>query len=316
MQNKILKKTEIKSQISMFFSQKDTLDQRHPLFILTERIDWQQFEDAFSSLYCSDNGRPSKPIRLMVSLLILKHLRNILDESVVEQYSENDYYQYLCGQSEFVAKLPCEASELVHFRSLLDEQGMELIFKESICINGNDRFDPDVSINTTVQEKNLTFPTDNKFHRKIITKCKAISKKEGLPAVQSYIRTLKKLSVAQRFRNPPKNYRKARKADRKVKTISGRLVRELERNLELNSQYQKELALFNRVLAQRKKDKHKVHSLHKPEVKCISKGKEAKNYEFSDKVSIITTQTSGVIVGAIILLPKIVRELDSREKRN
>jgi len=82
----------------MFFSLKYTLDQKYPLFILAEEINWQQFEDAFSPLYCSNNGRPALPIRLMEGLLILKHLRNISDASVVEQYSENVYYQYLCGQ--------------------------------------------------------------------------------------------------------------------------------------------------------------------------------------------------------------------------
>lgn len=220
----MIKKTEKRSQISMFFSLKDTLDQKHPLFILAEKINWQQFEDAFSPLYCSDNGRPALPIRLMVGLLILKHLRNISDESVVEQYSENVYYQYLCGQSEFVSKVPCEASELVHFRNRIGEEGVELILRESIRINGDDRFDPDVSIDTTVQEKNITFPTDNKLQRKIIAKCKAITEKEDLPVRQSYSRTLKRLSVDQRFRNHAKNHVKARKADRKVKTIAGRLA--------------------------------------------------------------------------------------------
>jgi IS5 family transposase len=295
----MIKKTGKKSQISMFFSLKDTLDQKHPMFILAEKVDWQQFEDAFSPLYCSDNGRPALPIRLMVGLLILKHLRNISDESVVEQYSENVYYQYLCGQTEFVAKVPCEASELVHFRNRISEEGVELILKESIRINEDDRFDPDVSIDTTVQEKNITYPTDNKLHRKIITKCKSISEKEDLPVRQSYSRTLKKLAVDQRFRNHPKNHGKARKADRKVKTIAGRLVRELERNLEPNSQYQSELELYKRVLNQKKEDKHKVYSLHEPEVECISKGKEAKKYEFGNKASIITTQRTGVIVGAM-----------------
>lgn len=295
----MIKKTEKKSQISFFFSLKDTLDQKHPLFILGDKIIWQQFEEAFSPLYCTDKGRPALPIRLMVGLLILKHLRNISDESVVEQYSENVYYQYLCGQNEFVSKVPCEASELVHFRNRIGEQGVELILKESIRINGDDRFDPDVSIDTTVQEKNITYPTDNKLHRKIITKCKAISEKEDLPVRQSYSRTLKKLSVDQRFRNHPKNHGKARKADRKIKTIAGRLIRELERNLEPNSQYQSELELYKRVLNQKKDDKHKVYSLHEPEVECISKGKEAKKYEFGNKVSIITTQSTGVIVGAM-----------------
>ena len=283
----------------MFFSLRDTLDQKHPLFILEEKINWQQFEEAFSPLYCLDNGRPALPIRLMVGLLILKHLRNISDESVVEQYSENVYYQCLCGQTEFVAKVPCEASELVHFRNRIGEQGIELILKESIRINGDDRFDPDVSIDTTVQEKNITYPTDNKLHRKIIKRCQAISEKEDLPVRQSYSRTLKKLSLAQRFRNHPKNHSNARKADRKVKTITGRLVRELERNLEPNSLYQSELELFKRVLAQKKEDKNKVYSLHEPEVECISKGKEHKKYEFGNKVSIITTQRTGVIVGAM-----------------
>jgi len=179
----MIKKPEKKSQISMFFSLKDTLDQKHPLFILAEKINWLQFEEAFSPLYCPDNGRIALPIRLMVGLLILKHLRNISDESVVEQYSENVYYQYLCGQSEFVAKFPCEASELVHFRNRIGEEGVELILKESIRINGDDRFDPDVSIDTTVQEKNVTYPTDNKLHRKIIERCKSISEKEGHIAI-------------------------------------------------------------------------------------------------------------------------------------
>jgi len=131
----MIKKKKKESQMSMFFSLKDTLDQKHPLYILAEKIEWQQFEKAFSSLYCADTGRPALPIRLLVGLLILKHLRNISDESVVEQYSENVYYQYLCGQSEFVAKEPCEASELVHFRKRIGEEGIALIFMTGIRFN-------------------------------------------------------------------------------------------------------------------------------------------------------------------------------------
>jgi IS5 family transposase len=230
----MLQKSVKKQQISFFFSLRDTLDQRHPLYILGEKINWKGFEESFSPLYCENNGRPGLPIRLMVGLLLIKHIRNISDESVVEQWSENVYYQHFCGSEEFNPKPPCEASELVHFRNRIGKEGMELILKESIRINGDDSHDPDVSIDTTVQEKNITFPTDNKLHRKIISKCKAIAEKEGLPIRQTYTRTLKKLSIAQRFRNHPKNKAKARKADRKVKTIAGRLIRELERNLSPN----------------------------------------------------------------------------------
>ena len=99
---------------------------------LANKVNWQLFEDSFTPLYCSDNGRPAKPIRLMVALLILKHLHNISDESVVEQWSENVYYQYFCGQKEFIPVEPCEASELVHFRHRIGESGIELILKERV----------------------------------------------------------------------------------------------------------------------------------------------------------------------------------------
>ena len=102
----------------------------------------------------------------------------------------------------------------------------------------------------------------------------------------------------QRFRNHPKNKGKARKADKKVKTIAGRLVRELERKLPPGL-HQTILTLFKQVLAQKKTDSNKIYSLHEPHVQCISKGKEHKKYEFGSKVSIITTKNTGVIIGAI-----------------
>lgn len=294
----MIKESKNDSQHSLFFSLGDTINQNHPLYIMSNKINWQLFEETFRSLYCLENGRPALPIRLMVGLLIIKHVRNLSDESVVEQYSENVYYQYFCGSNEFEAKYPCEASELVHFRKRIGEEGVELILKESIRINGDDSNDPNVSIDTTVQEKNITYPTDNKLYRKIIDRCEEISTKEGLSVRQSYRRILKKLSVDQRFRNHPKNHGKARRADRKVKTIAGRLVRELERNLLTDTTYQKELELFKKVLSQQKEDKNKIYSLHEPEVECISKGKEHKKYEFGNKVSLIVTQKTGVIVGA------------------
>jgi transposase, IS5 family len=272
------------NQTSLFFSFDSTLNQKHPLFVLANRIDWTVFENAFSPLYCLDNGRPAKPIRLMVGLLMLKHIRNISDESVVEQWSENNYYQYFCGETSFVCSSPCDASELVHFRS--------------IRVNGKDGDDDHVSIDTTVQEKNITFPTNAKLHKKIIEKCQQIAAEDQLPVRQSYKQTLKKLSKAQRFRNHPKNKAKAIKADRKVKTIAGRLVRELERNLPPNTTHLEDLELFKKILAQKRTDKNKIYSLHEPETCCISKGKEHKKYEFGNKASFVKTN-SGVIVGAL-----------------
>lgn len=295
----MIPKETLKNQGSLFFSLSDTLNQKHPLYILSNKVNWQLFEDEFLPLYSQNNGRPAKPIRLMVGLLILKHLRNISDESVVEQWSENLYYQYFCGMTEFVSVAPCEASELVHFRKRIGESGIELIFKESIRINGEDSNDEHGSADTTVQEKNITFPTDSKLHKKIIKKSLEIVAKENLPLRQSYTRILKKLSTHQRFRNHPKNKSKARKADKKVKTIAGRLVRELERNLSVDSVYRNDLVLFSKVLAQKKNTPNKIYSLSEPDTVCISKGKEHKKYEFGNKVSVILTQNTGVIIGAM-----------------
>jgi len=295
----MLSKKKTNNQGSLFLKLEDMLNQRHPIYILSNKVDWKLFDESFKELYCENNGRPAKPIRLMVGLLILKHLRNVSDESVVEQWSENVYYQYFCGETEFIPVEPCEASELVHFRHRIGEAGIELIFKESIRINGKDSNESSASIDTTVQEKNITFPTDSKLHRRIIDKCKKIAEKENLPVRQSYTRTLKKLSLDQRFRNHPRNKWKARKADRKEKTIAGRLVRELERNLTPNSKYAFDIEMFNRILAQKKNGKNKIYSVHEPDVQCISKGKEHKKYEFGNKVSIIYTQTTGVIIGAL-----------------
>ena len=295
----MLTKLASTSQLSFYSTFEEQLSHRHPLYVLANQIQWGIFETTFAKLY-SEEGRPAKPIRLMVSLLILKHVRNLSDESVVEQWFENIYYQYFSGERSYACGAPCEASELVHFRNRIGEEGIELILKESIRVNGKDGGEKEATTDTTVQEKNITYPTDNKLYRKIIKKCVALALKAGIELRQSYTRTMKRLLMEQRFRNHPKNKGRARKAERKVKTIAGRLVRELERKLAPGL-HQDTLELFKKVLLQKKSDSNKIYSLHEPHTQCMSKGKEHKKYEFGSKVSIITTKTPGVIIGAITI---------------
>ena len=288
-------------QLSLFSSLEDMLNHNHPLYKLANKINWRRFEEAFSPLYCRTNGRPAHPIRLMCGLLILKHLRNVSDESVVLQWSENAYYQYFCGQLEFLPKEPCEASDLVHFRNRIGEEGMEVILSESIRVNtendNEDHFNT-AFIDSTVQEKNITYPTDAKLHKKIIKRVLKIVREKRLPLRQSYQRTLKAISRDQRFRNHPKNHKKAVKADRRLRTIAGRLVRELDRNLPDKKGYEKMFELFYKVLLQQRNGRDKTYSLHEPEVQCISKGKEHKKYEFGNKASFIRS-LSGIILAAV-----------------
>ncbi len=285
---------------SLFSSLSDLLNSSHPLYKLADKIDWAKFDTAFEPLYSQNNGRPGKPIRLMCGLLILKHLRNLSDESVVEQWSENAYYQYFCGMQEFTPCAPCASSELVHFRNRIGEKGIELIFQESIRVNNeeDDEHHHDTAfIDSTVQEKNITFPTDAKLHKKIVRKVLDIVEKLDLPLRQSYTFVLKRIYPDQRFRNHPKNLKKALKADKKLRTIAGRLVRELKRNLGSDSRHTGLIERFEAILSQRRNSREKIYSIHEPEVQCISKGKEHKKYEFGNKVSIIRSVT-GIILGA------------------
>ena len=286
---------------SLFSSLSDMLNPSHPLYKLSDKINWEKFDAAFQPLYCQHNGRPSKPIRLMCGLLILKHLRNLSDESVVEQWSENAYYQYFCGMQEFIPGAPCASSELVHFRHRIGEEGIELIFQESIRVNNEDddeHHHDTAFIDSTVQEKNITFPTDAKLHKKIVGKVLHLVDKLHLPLRQSYTFVLKGIYRDQRFRNHPKNRKKALRADRKLRTIAGRLVRELKRNLGENSLYTELIDRFQTILSQRRNSRKKLYSIHEAQVQCISKGKEHKKYEFGNKVSIIRSAT-GIILGAM-----------------
>lgn len=297
----MLSKSKNENQLGFYSTFEEQLDHNHSLYKLSHVIRWHVFEKEFSKHYSARHGKPAKPIRLMVSLLILKQLRNLSDESVVEQWAENSYYQYFSGESCFCSNFPCVPTELVEFRKRIGPQGAELILRESIVVNGDDANDDNLSGDTTVQEKNITYPTDDKLYKKIIKKCQAIAGDENIELRQSYRRTVKKLSIIQRMRKNKGGDVKARKASKKIKTIAGRLIRDVERKLPSFSliKYTNDLELFKKILSQKRSDSNKVYSLHEPHVKCYTKGKEHKRFEFGSKVSILVTQKTGVIVGAL-----------------
>jgi IS5 family transposase len=294
----MLKKESVHTQLNFLApTLKEQLNPSHGLYKLSHQIDWGVFESLFGKYY-SAVGRPAKPIRLMVSLLILKQVENLSDEVLVLKWSENPYYQYFGGVLHFQWEAPCDASDLVHFRNRIGTDGIEQIFKMSVSIQGKDAQEDKLSIDSTAQEKNITYPTDVKLQVRIIEKCRKIAKLQGVDLRQSYLRTVKEHLINQRFRQHPKNKKKALSSARKIKTIAWRLVRELERKLA-NGAYRVDLDLFKRVLNQQKEDKNKIYSLHELEVACIAKGKEHKKFEFGSKVSIAITRTTNVIVSVV-----------------
>ena len=306
-------------QATLFGDLESMLNQKHSLYILANLIDWDVFESGFKKHYSSDNGRPSKPVRLMTGLLMLKHIRNISDESVVEQFTENAYYQYFCGKRMFCTEAPCAASELVHFRHRIGEDGIELILKESIRVNveledrkkAKDKSDkgqdnrgrkPDdeqiAFIDSTVQEKNVTFPTDSKLLNVVIETCYDVAEDEGIKLHQTFAREIKTLKLDQRFRGRSHCAKKVKKADRRMRTIAGRLLREIQRNLPEGSRWKERLDICARFVKGEKYDGHKIYSIHEPDVLCIGKGKDHVKYEFGNKVS-ITRLWNGIIIGAL-----------------
>jgi len=299
----MLGKTDKTPQLNMYqVPLLQFINKEHELCQLAERIDWDELERDLSGYYCVDNGRPSIPIRKIVGVVFLKRMFNESDESVVDRWKENPYWQYFCGEVNFQHQWPFDPTELIKFRKRMGEQGMERILQVSIDLFERKEIqEKHVLIDTTVQEKNITYPTDPKLQKKIVEKCRAIAKKEGITLRQSYKRTLKQLMIDQRFREHPKRRKKANAAARKIKVIAGRVARDLERkmNPEQQARYEQELLLYHRVINQERKDSNKIYSLHEPGVKCIAKGKEAKKYEFGNKASIAKTMKSGIIVGAI-----------------
>jgi len=281
---------------------KEILNPKEPLYQLADKIPWEEIEKEFEKYYI-DFGRPAKPVRLMVSLLLLKQMYDLGDETVVERWVQNPYWQYFSGEKEFQWKVPLAPSDFVHFRKRIGEEGVKKILKISIALHGKSAMESEVVVDTTVQEKNITFPTDVKLHKKIIEQCRKIAEQENIKQRQSYLRVVKRLVMAQRFRNHPKNKKKAYAAARKLKTIAGRMVRELERKLSEGQKqsYEEKIEIFNKILNQKRGDKEKIYSIHEPKVYCVSKGKEHKKYEFGSKVSIVLTKQSGIIVGAYSL---------------
>ena len=274
------------------------LNPKHPLLVLAQKLPWALLEKDFAQFYASV-GRPAKPVRLMVGLLLLKQIENLSDERVVEAWVQNPYYQAFCGMEHFQWGLPCDPTDLVYFRKRIGEEGVERIFQASVALHGKESLEREVVIDTTVQEKNITFPTDTKLRVKVIKRCWQLADEEGLQLRRSYRRELKKTLRIIRFSKKQDEKKKVSAATRRVRTMANALLRDVMRKLpEKNlASRREELELYRRAINQMRHDKNKIYSLHEPGVLCISKGKEHKKYEFGTKAAVAMTKTNCIIVG-------------------
>jgi IS5 family transposase len=271
---------------------KDFIDPHHKLALLADAINWQHFENELQPYY-SEQGAPSVPIRLMVGCLLLKHLYNLGDETIAERWEQDSYFQYFCGMTFFEHHFPFDPSDFVHFRKRVGEEGIGKIFAYSVELHGKEveKHSKFVLSDTTVQANFTTFPTDAKLCKKVIDKCNALAKKEGIEQRQKFTKESRQLLRETYNGKHPKRAKKAKKAKKRLKTIANHQLRELERKMTEGQQslYKKELEFYSRAVNQQKNDKEKIYSLHKPFTRCIAKGKPHQPYEFGNKVGLIAT---------------------------
>ena len=302
----MLKKIPAQPQLEMFKTVLTSfINPEHELCLLAKKMDWDRLEKEFAPLY-GTVGRPSIPIRTIVGLLLLKQMYNMGDETVVERYLENPYWQHFCGEVYFQYRLPFDPSDFVHFRHRIGAEGMQMIFKQSIDLFGEDVIKKEVRevrVDTTVQEKNITFPTDRKLYEKTIEYCKRIAKAEGIKLKRTYTFEIRKLKAQLRFARKPKNYKKQDRLQKKLYRITVKIHNDLVNQLNPipKQSYMDTFNILYRVLTQSREDKNKVYSIHEPEVLCVAKGKEHKPYEFGNKSSFAYTRHGGIIVGAMAI---------------
>lgn len=310
------------------------IDMRHPLVVLATRMPWQDIETALAPAFAhreragqhvqdqdlfgttlqiagagvSNRGRPRLPIRLMVSLLYLKHAFGLSDEEVVERWSENVVWQFFSGMQYYEPKLPCDATQIGRFRRVLGEAGVEELLRSTIDTAvkigavSKKEFER-VIVDTTVMEKAIAFPTDSRLLEVAREKVVRLAKRCGLKLKQTHEREGKTLRRRAGGYAHAKQFKRMRRVLRRQRTILGSLLREVGRKMNglseaQRAQLQPWLQRAERIRAQRPKDKNKLYALHAEEVECIGKGKARQPYEFGVKTSLAVTHRHGLIVGA------------------
>lgn len=297
------------SQASLFSVPLDRiLDPEHPLVVLGEKIHWDQFDQLAAEAYC-DKGRPGCNTRLMIGLLYLKHAFDQSDESVVERWVENPYWQWFCGMQEMQHKCPIDPSSLSRWRKRVGakrlEKMLEMTIKVALEMKALKAADlTKVNVDTTVQEKAIAFPTDARLYHKMRITLVRLAKRMGIDLRQSYRFVGKRYLFQQARYAHARQMKRAARMTRKLKTILGRVVRDIERKAEKHGTsaqriaMEKLLEIARKLLAQTRTSKNKIYSIHAPEVECLAKGKAHKRYEFGCKASFVTTSKNNWIVGA------------------
>lgn len=292
------KRHEHTGEADLFRARLDQIiDMTNELVQLAGRIDWAWLDEEVAPLY-SEKGRPGIETRFVVGLLLLKHVYALSDEGVCERWVYDPYFQYFTGEEFFRHTFPHERSDLSHWRKRLGPK-LELLLAESLrvahaagALRTKDL--ERVTVDTTVQPKAITFPTDAKLLHAAIRGLNRLARRYGVRLRQSYLRVAKRAAMMAGRYAHAKQFKRHRRELRVLRSRLGRLVRDIGRKIAgtpaLEAAFERPLMKASQIRSQQQRQRGwKLYSFHAPEVECIGKGKASAPYEFGVKASIVTT---------------------------
>ncbi|MGV6876745.1 IS5 family transposase [Pseudochelatococcus sp. B33] len=318
-------------QSDLFRARLDQIvDMNHPLARLGRVIDWRFLEQRCGAAYADAPGHPALPTRLMAGLAILKAMHDLSDEALCDRWLENPYYQLFCGEEFFRHDLPFDRSSMTRWRQRMGEEKLNALLQESLAaaVRTDAARPADFTraiVDTTVQPKAVSHPTDARLMQRSRERLVRLAGKFGIRLRQSYAPVGKAALIRHQRYAHAKQFNRAAKALRTLKTYLGRVIRDIVRKTKGDAQREEAVAHeimlarrvharnrnLNRVRGREKDAGHKeadlrIFSLHAPEVECIGKGKAHRPYEFGVKVSVATTlnrSRGGQLVTHVKALP-------------
>ena len=309
------KKQEATKSGDLFRARLDQIiNLKHELAQLAEKVDWDWIDGEIAPLY-SEKGRPGIETRFAIGLLLLKHIYGLSDEGVCERWVYDPYFQHFTGEEFFQHAFPHERSDLSHWRGRLGAR-LELLLAESLriahqagALRSKDL--ARVTVDTTVQPKAISFPTDAKLLHAAIKGLNRLAKKHGLRLRQSYLRLAKRAAMMAGRYAHAKQFKRHQRQLRFLRARLGRLIRDIGRKIasqpQLQALFRWPLTRARQIRSQQQRQRGwKLYSFHAPEVECIGKGKASAPYEFGVKASITTTNArapGGVFVLHATALP-------------
>ena len=279
------------------------INTQHALVKLAHQIDWNAFDQKFETQF-ADEGRPAIATRLMVALHYLKYSNDLSDDETVALWVENPYWQYFSGRQHFEHRMPIDPSSMTRWRKRIGVEGAEELLSQTITTAVKERYlkrsqCQRVNVDTTVQTKDVRFPTDARLYDRMRERLVKTAQAEEIALRQSYAHVGKEALRRQQNYAHAQQGRRAAKETKRLKTMLGRVTRDIERKTQEPSEILKDqLALSHRLLKQERDSKNKIYSIHEPHVQCIAKGKAHQRYEFGCKVGYVTSAKGNWILGA------------------